>query len=123
MNPSVYNNGIIAGQARILLPYEPKNRELYFGEIANGQMDHSTIEVIAYILWFEIKNRAKNMELGALVVMPNYKHGILILNEVEKPVVWIQGIPCIHNNQLVKKDFRIWGKIPFHPSQDPVNRL
>lgn len=42
-------------------------------------MNLSPIGVIADILWYEIKNRAKNVELGAFVVMPNHMHGILIL--------------------------------------------
>jgi hypothetical protein len=36
--------------------------------------------VIACILWNEIKNHAKNVELGEFVVMPDHVHGILILN-------------------------------------------
>ena len=43
-------------------------------------MELSPIGVIADILWYEIKNRAKNVELGAFVVMPNHMHGILILH-------------------------------------------
>jgi REP element-mobilizing transposase RayT len=32
------------------------------------------------VFWYEIKNHAKNIELGAFVVMPNHIHGLLILN-------------------------------------------
>ena len=35
---------------------------------------------IAHVLWNEIKNHAKNIELGEFVVMPNHVHGILVLN-------------------------------------------
>jgi REP element-mobilizing transposase RayT len=63
-----------------------KNREHYFGEILNGKMNLSGIGIIADILWYEIKNHAKNVDLGAFVVMPNHIHGILILNE------WIDNI-------------------------------
>jgi putative transposase len=41
----------------------------------------SHVGVIADILWYEIKNHAKNVELDAFVVMPNHIHGILILND------------------------------------------
>lgn len=58
-----------------------RNRESCFGEIANGKMKLSGIGIIADILWYEIKNHAKNVDLGAFVVMPNHIHGILILNE------------------------------------------
>ena len=43
-------------------------------------MKLSGIGIIADILWYEIKNHTKNVDLGAFVVMPNHIHGILILN-------------------------------------------
>ena len=58
-----------------------QNRAHYFGEITEGKMQLSTVGVIADILWYEIKNHAKNVELGEFVVMPNHIHGVLILNE------------------------------------------
>jgi hypothetical protein len=57
-----------------------KNREPYFGSIKNGKMQVSSVGAIAYVLWFEITNHAKNIELGEFVVMPNHVHGILILD-------------------------------------------
>ncbi len=57
-----------------------QNREHYFGNITNGKMQLSDIGIIADVLWYEIKNHAKNMELGEFVVMPNHVHLILILN-------------------------------------------
>ncbi|NCC74711.1 MAG: transposase [Sphingobacteriia bacterium] len=57
-----------------------QGRECYFGEVVNGKMNLSGIGIIADILWCEIKNHAKNIELGEFVVMPNHVHGILILN-------------------------------------------
>ncbi len=62
-----------------------KNRENYFGKIVKGSSDNyemilSNCGVVADLLWFEIKNHAKNVELGPFIVMPNHIHGILILN-------------------------------------------
>jgi putative transposase len=57
-----------------------KDRLHYFGEIENGKMILSNVGVIADLMWYEIKNHAKNIELGEFVVMPNHVHGILILN-------------------------------------------
>lgn len=51
----------------------------YFGEIENRKMVLSNVGVIADVLWHEIKNHAKNVELGEFVVMPNHIHGVLIL--------------------------------------------
>ncbi len=56
------------------------NRVNYFGDIDNGNMQFSNIGIIANILWYEIKNHSKNIELGAFVVMPNHIPGILALN-------------------------------------------
>ncbi|HYF67929.1 MAG TPA: transposase [Ohtaekwangia sp.] len=56
------------------------NREHFFGEINNNKMNMSPAGAIAHVLWDQIKNHAKNVELGEFVVMPNHVHGILILN-------------------------------------------
>lgn len=46
-----------------------KNREHIFGEIQNAKMQISPAGAIAHVLWYEIKNHAKNLELGEFVVM------------------------------------------------------
>ncbi|WP_296700807.1 transposase [Algoriphagus sp.] len=56
-----------------------KNREHFFGKIINKKMQLSQAGAIASVFWFEIKNHAKNIDLGEFVVMPNHIHGILIL--------------------------------------------
>jgi len=58
-----------------------KNKEEYFGEIIDGKMILSPLGIIADILWCEIKNHSKNMQLDAFVVMPNHIHGIIILSD------------------------------------------
>lgn len=58
-----------------------KDRIHYFGEIENGKMLYTPVGAIANVLWYEIKNHAKNVTFGEFVVMPNHIHGILILNE------------------------------------------
>lgn len=58
-----------------------QNGEHYFGEIINGEMQLSNIGVLANVIWHQIKNRIKHVELGSFVVMPNHMHGILILNK------------------------------------------
>jgi len=57
------------------------DREHFFGEIKNGKMILSPTGVIADLLWHEITNHSKYVELGDFVVMPNHIHGILILNK------------------------------------------
>jgi putative transposase len=61
-----------------------KNRDHLFGKIEQGEknkMNLSNCGVLADVFWHEIKNHAKNVDLGAFVVMPNHIHGILILSE------------------------------------------
>ena len=62
-----------------------KNREHYFGEIENEVMNLSGIGIIADVLWHEIKNHAKNIQLGEFTVMPNHIHGIVILDGNDNP--------------------------------------
>ena len=57
------------------------NSEHYFGRIINNKMELSAIGIIANILWFEIKNHFKNIELDGLVVMPNHVHGIIVIDD------------------------------------------
>ncbi len=59
----------------------------YFGEIENDKMILSPLGVIADILWYEIKNHHKNVELGEFIIMPNHIHGIIILNDGDNNAV------------------------------------
>lgn len=72
-----------------------QNREHYFGEIADGEMNLSPIGIIADILWYEIKNHANNVELDAFVVMPNHIHGILILNGGDETMTTVDNTATI----------------------------
>ncbi len=56
-----------------------KNRKHYFGNVKNSKMIYTPVGAIADVLWYEIKNRNKNILLGEYVIMPNHIHGILIL--------------------------------------------
>jgi REP element-mobilizing transposase RayT len=91
------------------------DREHFFGEIKNGKMILSPTGVIADLLWHEIKNHSKFVELGDFVVMPNHIHGILIL---DKPKTTTIG----ETKQTIDKTvFKILAKTPFHPSLVPIN--
>jgi putative transposase len=62
-----------------------KHRIHYFGKIENQKMILSPVGIIADILWYEIKNHAKNVELGSFVVMPNHVHGIITITADAAP--------------------------------------
>lgn len=60
-----------------------QDRFHYFGTIENQQMQLSHVGVIADLLWHQIPHHARNVELGAYVVMPNHVHGILVITTDE----------------------------------------
>lgn len=55
------------------------NRKNYFGDVTDGKMILSNLGIIADVIWYEIINHAKNVELGPFIVMPNHIHGILMI--------------------------------------------
>lgn len=69
------------------------NRNHFFGEILNGQMQLTPIGILADVFRHEIKNHTENVELGAFVVMPNHVHGILIL---DKPEISFSNVETRH---------------------------
>jgi putative transposase len=56
-----------------------KNRYHYFGAVIKGKVHLTEIGKIADECWLDIPNHAKNVELGAHVIMPNHVHGIISL--------------------------------------------
>lgn len=62
------------------------NRQHFFGEIANQQMQLSEIGKIAHELWYQIPHHPQNVELGTFVVMPDHVHGIIIITN--NPAHW-----------------------------------
>lgn len=59
-------------------------RQHFFGKVINGKMHLSQIGLIADILWYEIKNRSKNVILDEFVVMPNHIHGIITICDYDE---------------------------------------
>jgi hypothetical protein len=60
------------------------NKEHFFGEIANGEMQLSETGKMAHDFWSEIPNHFPFVILGEFVVMPNHVHGIVI---IDKPII------------------------------------
>ncbi len=61
-----------------------KNKNPFFGKIADGKMNLSDIGFLANKFWLEIPNHFPFVELGAFVVMPDHMHGIIIINKTER---------------------------------------
>jgi len=58
-----------------------KNREHYFGQIADGEMHLSVVGEIVAQCWCEIPAHHADVELDEFVVMPNHVHGIVVIRE------------------------------------------
>ncbi len=58
-----------------------KNRQHFFGEISNAEMQLNEMGKLAEQYWVEIPNHFPFIELGNFVVMPNHVHGILIIDK------------------------------------------
>lgn len=92
-----------------------KDRRHYFGTVKNGKMVLSNVGVIANLLWYEIKNHGKNVELGEFIVMPNHVHGILILNDISNldpgPSIETEHAPSLLSQKTIgQQRFQNQGK-------------
>ena len=63
-----------------------KDREHFFGEIENGEMNLSEIGKIANELWYEIPLHQPNVKLDEFVVMPNHIHCIVVIDKPDGDV-------------------------------------
>ncbi|GIV33824.1 MAG: hypothetical protein KatS3mg031_1359 [Chitinophagales bacterium] len=58
-----------------------KNRECWFGKVANGKMILNDIGKIAHDCWLHIPHHFPFVQLGDHVIMPNHVHGIIIIDK------------------------------------------
>ena len=61
-----------------------QNRECWFGNVSDGQMNLSVTGQLAHQFWYEIPNHFPFVILGEFVVMPNHIHGIIIMNKADE---------------------------------------
>src|SRR3989338_4369760 len=57
-----------------------KNREIFFGNIVDEDMELSELGLAANKFWLEIPRHFSFIKLDELIVMPNHVHGILQIN-------------------------------------------
>lgn len=67
--------------AAYFITLNTKDRQHYFGKIAEGKMILSSVGIIADLLWHEIPYHSKNIEPGEFVIMPDHIHLILIITK------------------------------------------
>jgi REP element-mobilizing transposase RayT len=58
-----------------------KNRDHFFGEVINKEMQLNEIGITADNCWSEIPDHFENTTLGEFTIMPNHVHGIIIIND------------------------------------------
>jgi REP element-mobilizing transposase RayT len=58
-----------------------QNREHFFGDCVDEEMQLNAIGELAYKYWNEIPKHFPFITLGEFVVMPNHTHGILIIDK------------------------------------------
>lgn len=59
-----------------------QNRQHFFGEIIDGEMQLNEIGGMVDQYWNEIPQHFPFVELGEFVVMPNHTHGVLIIDRM-----------------------------------------
>ena len=58
-----------------------KNKETYFGNVVEGDMELSKVGDIAKKMWLEIPNRFEYVIIDEYVIMPNHIHGIIMITD------------------------------------------
>jgi REP element-mobilizing transposase RayT len=92
-----------------------RERLNYFGHIDGDKMRLSNPGVIADIMWHEIKNHSRDVELGEFIVMPNHIHGILIFSGDERQIIESAAQETRHALSLRKQET----VSPLPPNQSP----
>lgn len=80
-----------------------KNREYYFGEIANEKMILSEIGENADDCWLQIPKHFPFVKLDVHVVMPNHIHGIIVIDKTGSTVE-TQNSASLQSNQSQPKN-------------------
>jgi len=80
-----------------------KNKEHYFGRIADGRMEMARIGIVAFDFWCDIPNHFPFVSLEEFVIMPNHIHGILIFNETAVETQNLASLRVTTLNQGINK--------------------
>jgi len=86
-----------------------KNREHYFGDIVDGEIQLSEIGKMAKKCWLEIPQHFPFVKLESFVVMPNRIHGIIVIDKiddgrVDNVTVETQNFASLQQRQSTRKN-------------------
>lgn len=74
-----------------------KNREMFFGDVADGEMILNDAGIIVKKCWSDIPGHYPNVCLDDFVVMPNHAHGVINIVENDKNKIAGTKIVGDHN--------------------------
>lgn len=83
-----------------------QNRECYFGDVVDGEMQLSEIGKIVKTEWiktFEIRPDM-NLQLGEWIIMPNHFHAIIIIGENKYNSHRTDAMHCVSSNTTTTKN-------------------
>jgi REP element-mobilizing transposase RayT len=73
-----------------------KKRNCFFGNVADRKMQLSEIGRLANDYWYEIPQHFSFVQLDAFVVMPDYVHGILVIESMDA----MNRVPTVAQPQI-----------------------
>ncbi len=76
-----------------------KNREFYFGHIANGEMVYSDLGHSAIECLEQIPSHFPHVEIPVFIVMPNHIHAIIVINALKPNMVETQNFASLQPKQ------------------------
>jgi REP element-mobilizing transposase RayT len=88
-----------------------KNRENWFGEISDGEMNLNSYGDILSACWLNLPNHYKNCILDVSIVMPNHFHGILIINNCVSVGTDLKPVPKKHGLSEIIRGFKTFASI------------
>jgi REP element-mobilizing transposase RayT len=72
-----------------------QNHDCFFGHIIDFKMRLNDAGMMIQSVWDDLPNRFANLELDAVVVMPNHIHGIFVLGHGNDHPGHCTGEPCV----------------------------
>jgi putative transposase len=98
-----------------------QDRQHYFGEIINKEMQLNVLGEMAEKHWMEIPIHFSFIELGNFVIMPNHMHGILIIDKNANSPNLVGDTMNIADVVLDRVETRLIASLPQTTDPPPPN--
>jgi hypothetical protein len=98
-----------------------QNRQCYFGNVINQQMQLTELGLIANECWIQIPNQFPFVKLGEYVIMPNHVHGIIVIDKPMDGRATDDGIDTIDRGRdAINRVSTASAPSPITPPKHPV---